>query len=139
MQYFLAVNYLYQCKTTCKIIEIMWNDIVVSKLIIYIIFGDLFPLEINKNSSISKSIMLTSFQACVNSHDFSSFFLLQTTNNETTFIVVIMNYPNIWKLECFNEISAKKVTKAAPTSEDFLGSNSSNYVIFIHQNLTNLS
>ena len=36
-----------------------------------------------------------------------------------------MNNHNVLKLECITEISAKKVTKTAPTSKDILGSSSS--------------
>ena len=67
----------------------------------------------------------TNIQACVNSHVFRPFFLLPRTNNVTTFIVDIMNNHNILKLECITKISAKKVTKTAPTSEDILGTSSS--------------
>ena len=69
--------------------------------------------------------MSTNFQACVNSHDFLQFFLLLRINYVTTFIVDIMNNHNVLKLECITEISAKKVTKTAPTSKDILGSSSS--------------
>ena len=45
---------------------------------------------------------------------FFTVFLLPRTNYVTTFIVVILNHPNIWKLECITEISAKKVWKKRP-------------------------
>ena len=87
---------------------------------LYLILEIYFLKKFKKISSISKSGMSTNFQACINSHDFSSFFSTlknQKCNNiHCCYIVLKLNVLPI-------EVSAKKVTKTAPTSEDFLGTN----------------